>query len=113
MPSSVASASRLFRQAQSGGVEQTVGCRRNLFTVVQLFQPVFRNPPHAVIGAGQLAGDRGSGIGVIAQVGRSQNGRLEAVRVVKAPQRCFQRLHAVATAFDVCLGQTEEIATPN
>ena len=66
----------------------------------QFVEPRGRSARHAPQGAGELSRDRGHGIGVISEIGGQNQGILDGLRPVHAPQRRFERVQDVSRRGD-------------
>lgn len=68
--------------------------------LMQAGAPMLRNCGEAVGGAGDLAGDRGDGVGIAAEIGCRQHRLGERGGVMDAPERRLERGHRLARGAD-------------
>jgi hypothetical protein len=58
-------------------IKEPICIRNNLVGHMQPLAPAFGNSFQSVVSACELADNRGSGVGIVAQIGSLQHGRLE------------------------------------
>jgi hypothetical protein len=92
---------RLLDRRADGGVVQPPGDGGDPFGPHGLRPPVRRDARQAPAGTGELAGDGGGGVGVVAEVRGAQHGAAEVVGSRDRPHGRLERVDAVAGATDL------------
>src|SRR5262249_38917870 len=76
--------------------KETHGTVSNPIAPSQLGKPILRDTGLTPDCAGQLAGDRSHGVGIVTKIGGHQDGVAKISSAVNPPQRRFERMHDIA-----------------